>query len=159
MSRQRSKIHWELKSICRYRSLVISRTVLLILMVLLFFPLRPVPAYLILILFVFPSAINYLINSSHPDKNEQILSNSVLTETMKSHNFVYSKFRSEVINYYFTVFVLIVWQIFQERITWYNIPIWVLPSFILVIYIITERTIFLYHYLHMHYDFTHINIK
>lgn len=155
---KKTKVNSELKSICRYRSLLLSRTVLLLFLILFFYPCRPVPAYLAFVLIFFPVIVNHLYQSSHPERNSKIFSESVLTETMKTYHFSYSKYRSEVITSYLTGMLLCIWQLIQSRSDWNHFPLWFLPVALFVIYLITERGIYCYLHFKLHYNFTHLNI-
>lgn len=159
MRSQKSIIRAELKSICRYRSLSLSRMVLLLLLILICYPFFPTAVYLLTAVLAFPVILNYGIQAAHPDRNQQIRSDAVLSETMKKYHFIYTKYRSEVISFYLFCLLLLVWQIAQPKQDWHGIPIWVIPGILLAIYLLTERIIYFCLHWKLHYDFTHIKIE
>ncbi len=158
MLHKKSKVKSELKFICRYQSLFIARIVLCVFLVIACIPYAPVPAYILAATLILPGIFAHLINSAHPERNQQFLSQATLTETIKECNFSYHKFRGETTSFYFLCVVLCIWQFCVLQQSRQPSIITILPLCLLGIYIITERVFYFYRFTKAHYNFTHINI-
>lgn len=156
--RTKPDINTELRAVCRYRGLAISRWMLILLLLPFSHLLNVTPLYLSTAFLLFPAIINYAFRSAHPERDQRYLEQAVLSETMKACRFTYHKYRSEIVCSFLIVFLLAFWQLFGPRILWHGLPVWRLPAFFLIVYYIAGRGITMYCRIKIHYDFMHLNI-
>ena len=159
MLSKKSTINTELKAICRFRSLMLSRIMLILLLLLLSYPFHFLTLYPAAAFLVIPGIASHGICSKHPGRDQLYLAKASLPETMKAFHFLYSKYYAEKITSGIITLLMAAWQMSQPRTLWNGLPVWIIPAVLFLIYFITGNLLYLYYRIKLHYDFMHLNIK
>lgn len=148
------KINKELKLISNYIGLVAAKFLTLAILIIIFYPARPTPAYIIASMLFSPPIIRYgLYNKSTNDAVESFL----LLPTAKKYRFTMYKYNSEKMSFTFTVLLLVAWQLAINRFNLYSSFLREIPSVILMIYIPTRILVSIFSKIKIRYDFMHMN--
>jgi hypothetical protein len=157
MSKKR-KINKEIRQISHFRARRLTRAVLALLLLPSLLLFGDAPLYLLIALVLFPAALNHMFQSVRPNSNRNFEEQAILTETMKTHHFVYTKYCSESVTAVLAVFILAAWQFIQPQALWYGIPYWRIPGLLIAVCYLMETIFYFYFRWRLHYRFAHINI-
>ena len=146
---QAKEINHELNIISRYMGLIISK-------------------YLIFAGIIFPAALRFAVNlETSPDKNTASPKKAdvsdrecsfTLSQTAKKYNFSYKKYKAENYNFILISLLLVVLQnvLIQKNV--FSYPVNIIPSFMLIIYIISRFLAKILFHFKIHHDFINLNI-
>lgn len=148
------KIYNELKLISNYLGLITAKYTAFFLLVLSYYPMRPVPAYIIATMLLGPLLIQYaLYSNSKYDLSE----NFTMLPTAHKYNFTLKKYKSEKTIYPIIVFLIASWQLSVNRYNVYDFPVRIFPAAILLIYVMARPAGRLFFRLKLHHDFMHMS--
>lgn len=147
-------INKELKLISNYIGLLIAKYITLAFLIILLYPMRPAPAYIIAAVIFCAPIIRYgLYSKSTYDSVE----NFSLLPTAKHYGFTMHKLKSEKISFMFTIFLLILWQLSINHYNSFSMPFNIFPSIILMICIPARLIGSIFFKYKLHFDFMHMN--
>ena len=148
------RIYKELKLISNYLGLITAKYVTIILLAIVYYPMRPTPAYILATIIICPLLIRYALSTaSQTDASK----NFILYPTARKYGFTMPKYKAEKITYPLIVFFMVAWQLSINHYNVYAFPIHVFPSVILIVYIISRPFARLFFRIKLHYDFMHMN--
>ncbi len=153
-----SKPNQEIRAVCRLRSLALSRMMTILLLTITTFFLGYPCLYVAVTLLCFPAIIGYAITARHPQCDQTYLAEALLPETLKANRFRYSRYRAEKICFYIIIILFLLWQLILTPVPWHGIPVWRIPSLLLLLYLLISQTLYLYLKYRLHYNFKHLII-
>ena len=110
-------IYKELKLISNYLGLITAKYVTIILLVIVYYPMRPTPAYILAAIIISPLLIRYALSmTSQTDASKKF----ILYPTARKYSFTIPKYKAEKITYPLIVFFMAAWQL---SINHYNVYI------------------------------------
>lgn len=155
---KKKKMNAELKAVCLLRAQKQTRYSLLLLLMPLLFLFHPTALYMMIILFLFPAAVNYTMLAARPEQDKEYMSHALLRETLHKYHFSCSKYRTEQITFIGALLLLGLWQWIQQHFLWHGLPVWRIPGILLIFCFITENILYLYFRLRIRHDFFHLKI-
>ncbi len=155
------EINHEINIISRYIGLIISKYLIFALLIITLYPMNIIPGYILLAGIIFPVALRF---SSEPetshDKNtvSHRKHSFILSQTAKKYKFSYKKYKAENYNFILISLLLIVWQnvLIQKNV--FSYPVNIIPSFMLIIYILSRFLAKIIFHFKLHHDFINLNI-
>lgn len=152
------KINNELSLISRYTGLKYSKYIFMILIfiVVIYYPTRITPLYIFLASFFIPIVLE-LIESTRQNTNDDI-QDFILLYTAKKCNFTKQKYKNEQYGCTVTILLLFIWQLTINRQNIYEMPLKIIPSMLIIIYITTRIIISIFIKYKIKYNFMHLNI-
>lgn len=157
MSNKKKNKH-ELNIISRYLGLMTSKYIAFILLIITFYPMNIIPGYILLAGIVFPVALNFAIENGNNNKTGDDITKLTLYPTAKKYKFSYTKYRCESYNFVLMIMLLFVWQFTINKDNIFDYPKNIIPSFILIIYILSRFLGNIIFKIKLHYDFMNMNI-
>ncbi len=159
MSDNKNSSH-ELHIISRYLGILTSKYILFLLLILTLYPMKIIPAYILLAGIVFPAALKFAIYDNSSDgKNDSIaIKDFTLYPTAKKYKFTYAKYRCESYNFILITILLFVWQFTLNKAGIFSYPKNIVPSFILIVYILSRFLGSILFKIKLHIDFMNMKI-
>ena len=154
MSEQK-KINRELNSISRYMGLITSKYVIFVLLLITMFPMNIVPGYIFLAGLIFPVAFKFI---SEENSSKKDVTDFTLHPTAKKYKFSYLKYKAEAFNFLLITLLLIVWQLVLHNTNVFSYPVNIIPSFMLIIYILSRFLGSLFFKIKLHHNFMNMNL-
>lgn len=148
------RINKELKLISNYIGLITAKFITLAILIIVFYPMRPAPAYIIAAMILCPPIIRYGLYSK---STHDAVENFSLLPTAKRYRFTMHKYNSEKWSFLFTVFLLVAWQLSINHYDLYFSLFKKMPSIILMIYIPARILVSIFSKLKIRFDFMHMN--
>lgn len=149
------KLNKEISLISRYAGLKYSKYTLLVLLAVVYFPMRITPAYIFLAAVFFP-AFSGLSASISQDKKQN--KDSTLPYTASRYKFTITGYKSEKYGYLLNCFLLLVWQININLHNLYVFPLKIVPALIIIIYTFVRIITGIFVKYKIKYDFTNLNL-
>ena len=142
---QAKEINHELNIISRYMGLIISKYLIFALLIITLYPMNIIPGYILLAGIIFPAALRFAVNlETSPDKNTASQKKADVSDR----------------ECFFTLIslLLVVWQnvLIQKNV--FSYPVNIIPSFMLIIYIISRFLAKIIFHYKIHHDFINLNI-
>ena len=139
MSDNKSNNH-ELHIISRYLGILTSKYIVFLLLVLTLYPMNVIPGYILLAGIVFPAALKFAIydNSADSKNDDNNIKDFTLYPTAKKYKFTYTKYRCESYNFILIMILLLIWQFTLDKSGIFSYPKNIVPSLILIIYILSR---------------------
>ncbi len=150
------KINNELSLISRYTGLKYSKYILLVLLIIVYYPMPATPFYIFLASFFTPVVLS-LIDSTHHDAKDAT-EDFILLYTARKHNFTIQKYKNEQHSYIITLFLLCIWQIKISCQDMYEMPLRAVPALLITVYISTRIIIKIFIKHKIKYNFMNLNI-
>ncbi len=158
----KKKVNQEVHTLCQYRSICCARFLIIITLFLLYYPMRPTPAYLVVVFIACPLIIQFLLRSSHPQRSERYIQSVILKELYHKYHFNYDAWRSERICSLIILFFLATWQYvtvstgITNQITHTASGLVQMPTFCILLYLLLRLILYPLFRLQLHYRFTHM---
>lgn len=162
------EINHELNIISRYLGLIVSKYLMFIMLIITFYPMNIIPGYILLAGIIFPAAVRFASNpetasNTHAvsKKNIPLPNNEhsfILSQTAKKYNFSYKKYTAEKYNFILISLLIIVWQNVLIQKSIFSYPVNIIPSFMLIIYILSRFLAKIICHYKLHHDFINLNI-
>ncbi len=151
----KTQINHELSSISRYMGLVCSKCVLLVLLALIYYPMRLTPGYIFIAALILPPIYGIMSDaSSKPDGGPEKL---ILSNTAKKYRFTALKYKSEKFGYAATLVMLLAWQAGVSINDAYPMPLYIVPSLLVAIYAATRVAAGIFFKRKINRDFINLN--
>lgn len=159
MSDNKSNNH-ELHIISRYLGILTSKYIVFLLLVLTLYPMNVIPGYILLAGIVFPAALKFAIydNSADSKNDDNNIKDFTLYPTAKKYKFTYTKYRCESYNFILIMILLLIWQFTLDKSGIFSYPKNIVPSLILIIYILSRFLGSILFKIKLHIDFMNMNI-
>ncbi|MBU5478217.1 hypothetical protein KQI69_03265 [Eubacterium sp. MSJ-13] len=157
MSNKKKNNH-ELTVISRYLGLMTSKYIVFALLIITYYPMNIIPGYILLAGIVFPVALKFATDNDDNRKNDDDITKLTLYPTAKKYRFSSTKYRCESYNFILMIILLFVWQLTLNKNNVFSYPKNIIPSFILIIYILSRFLGNIIFKIKLHYDFMNMNI-
>ena len=154
----KKKNNHELSIISRYLGLMTSKYIVFILLIVTLYPMNIIPGYILLACIVFPAGLSFAINDKNDHKYDDDITNLTLYPTAKKYKFSFIKYRCESYNFILIIVLLFVWQFTINKDNIFTYPKNIIPSFILIIYILSRFLANIIFRIKLHHDFMNMNI-
>ena len=150
----------ELHIISRYLGILISKYIVFLLLTISLYPMKIIPAYILLAGIVFPAALKFAIydNSADSKNDDNNIKDFTLYPTAKKYKFTYTKYRCESYNFILIVILLLIWQFTLDKSGIFSYPKNIVPSLILIIYILSRFLGSILFKIKLHIDFMNMKI-
>lgn len=148
----------ELNIISRYLGLMVSKYIVFILLIITFYPMNIVPGYILLAGIIFPAALKFAIDNGKKHTTDNDITKFMLYPTARKYKFTFTKYRCESYNFILMIALIFVWQLTINKNNIFNYPKNIIPSFILIIYILSRFFGNIIFKIKLHYDFMNMNI-
>ena len=158
---QAKEINHELNIISRYMGLIISKYLIFALLIITLYPMNIIPGYILLAGIIFPAALRFAVNlETSPDKNTASPKKADVSDRECSFTLSQTakKYKAENYNFILISLLLVVWQnvLIQKNV--FSYPVNIIPSFMLIIYIISRFLAKILFHFKIHHDFINLNI-
>ena len=158
---QAKEINHELNIISRYMGLIISKYLIFALLIITLYPMNIIPGYILLAGIIFPAALRFAVNlETSPDKNTASPKKADVSDRECSFTLSQTakKYNLENYNFILISLLLVVWQnvLIQKNV--FSYPVNIIPSFMLIIYIISRFLAKILFHFKIHHDFINLNI-
>ncbi len=150
------KINKELSLISRYTGLKYSKCILLVLLIIIYYPMQATSLYIFLASFFTPIILG--LNGSTRQTMQDGTEDFILIYTAKKYNFTIQKYKNEYGGFIVTLFLLCIWQININYYNAYEMPLRTVPSLLIIIYITTDIIIGTFIKYKAKYNFMNLNI-
>lgn len=150
------KISKELSLISRYASLKYSKYILIVLLLLMYFPFKTTPVYILFAVVTIPVISRFATGTARDASSPA--QDFILLYTARKYNYTEAKYKNEKKRYYLSIFLLLAWQIKINSGNYYNMPLKAVPSMLIIIYISVQVIIGIFVKYKTRYNFMHLNI-
>lgn len=150
------KLNYELSSISRYAGLLYSKYTLLILLAIIYYPMRITPAYIFIAAILTPVVPRIVSASQQPAKDQK--DNFTLAYTAGRYHFTTENYKYEKFGSSFTLILLLLWRIKVYYHSTYSLPFRLAPSLIIIVYILVRIITGIIIKYKIKYNFMHLNI-
>lgn len=150
------KINNELSAISRYIGLKYAKYTLLVLLALVYYPMRVMPGYIFIVTFLVPILFSMLTTVS--SNGEIAADNLTMSYTAEKYHFTKLRYSSEKFGSVFTLLLLFLWQINIYRYDTYQMPFQIVPTFLIFVYILTRIITCIYFKYKIKHNLAHLNI-
>lgn len=150
------KINNELSLISRYMGLKYSKYILLVLLIIVYYPMHMTSLYIFLASFFTPVILG--LNSSTRQNMRDGTEDFTLVYTAKKRNFTKQKYKNEYYGFIVTLFLLCIWQMNINYHDAYEMPLRAVPSLLIIIYITSGIIIGTFIKYKTKYNFMNLNI-
>ncbi len=151
----RKKLNKEISLISRYAGLKCSKYVLLVLLAIIYFPMRTTPAYILLAAVFAPLFFSFATSIS---QNQKITEESALPYTASKYSFTITRYKNEKYGYLLNCFLLLIWQANINLHSLYAMPLKTVPAFIIIVYTLVRIITGIFIKYKIKYDFTNLNL-
>ena len=149
------KLNKEISLISRYAGLKCSKYILLMLLAIIYFPMRTPPTYIFLTAVFAPLFLGLAASIS---QNQQDTEEFVLPYTAGKYNFTMTKYKNEKYGYLLNCFLLLLWQADINLHNLYTMPLKTVPAFIIIVYTLVRIITGIFIKYKIKYDFTNLNL-
>lgn len=150
------KLNYELSSISRYAGLLYSKYTLLILLAIIYYPMRITPAYIFIAAILTP-VVPRIVSASQPQAKDKT-DNFTLAYTAGRYHFTTENYKYEKLGSSFTLILLLLWHIKVYYHSTYSLPFKLAPSLIIIVYILVRIITGIIIKYKIKYNFMHLNI-
>lgn len=150
------KLNYELSAISRYAGLLYSKYTLLILLAIIYYPMRITPAYIFITAVLAPLLPRIVFATQQPARDKP--DNFTLSYTAGRYHFTTENYKYEKLGSYFTLMLLLLWHIKVYYHSTYSLPLRLAPSLIIIIYILVRIIAGIIIKYKIKYNFMHLNI-
>ncbi len=151
------KIKFELYSISRYIGLVYAKIAVLLLLAIVYYPMRVAPGYIFIFTLITPLFIELSL-SLKENKQTDPVDTFILAPTAKKFHFTVKKYKIEQGTSLLMIVLLLFWQMSIYRNSNFEMPFAVVPSIIIVIYAIVRISVKIFYRFKINHDFLHMNM-
>ncbi|MCI9079181.1 MAG: hypothetical protein HFH68_09710 [Lachnospiraceae bacterium] len=149
------KLNKEISLISRYAGLKYSKYVLLVLLALIYFPMRATPAYIFLAAVFAPLFLGLAASIS---ENQHDTEEFALPYTAGKYNFTITRYKNEKYSYLINCFLLLLWQADINLHNIYTVPLKTVPAFIIIVYTLVRIITGTFIKYKIKYGFTNLNL-
>lgn len=149
------KLNKEISLISRYAGLKYSKYVLLMLLAVIYFPMRTTPAYIFLAAVFVPLFFELAASIS---QKQQVTEEFALPYTASKYNFTITRYRNEKYGYILNCSLLLIWQANINLHNLYIMPLKTVPAFIIIVYTLVRIITGIFIKYKIKYDFINLNL-
>ena len=149
------KLNKEISLISRYAGLKYSKYVLLMLLAIIYLPMRTTPAYIFMAAVFAPLFLGLAASIS---QNQECAEEFALPYTAEKYNFTITRYRNEKYGYLLNCFLLLLWQADINIHSLYIMPLKTVPAFIIIVYTLVRIITGIFIKYKIKYDFTNLNL-
>ncbi|MDE7051400.1 MAG: hypothetical protein K2O92_00615 [Lachnospiraceae bacterium] len=149
------KLNKEISLISRYAGLKYSKYVLLILLAIIYFPMRTTPTYIFLAAIFTPMFLGLVASIS---QNQQDTEEFALPYTAEKYNFTTTRYKNEKYGYLLNCFLLLLWQANINLHNLYIMPLKTVPAFIIIVYTLVRIVTGIFIKYKIKYGFINLNL-
>lgn len=149
------KLNKEISLISRYAGLKCSKYILLVLLAIVYFPMRTTPAYIFLAAVFVPLFFGLAASISQTQHVEET---PALPYTAMKYNFTITRYKNEKYGYLLNCFLLLIWQADININSLYIMPLKNVPAFIIIVYTLTRIITGIFIKYKIKYDFINLNL-
>lgn len=150
------KLNYELSSISRYAGLLYSKYTLLMLLAIIYYPMRITPAYIFIAALLTPLVPRIIFTTQQPSRDNT--DNFTLAYTAGRYHFTTENYKYEKFGSFFTLILLLLWHVKVYYHSTYSLPLRLVPSLIIIVYILVRIITGIIIKYKIKYNFMHLNI-